>query len=103
MRNLKLFYSLIALQEIWNVPQNLEFILENYHPLHFRIRDKQGLNNNAGGDVGLWVKNTYYFEKNECSLIFIPRVFEFIKIKTGKNKYILVGNIYPPNSAPYSP
>ena len=43
------------------------------------------------------------FEKNECSLIFIPRVFEFIKIKTGKNKYILVGNIYPPNSAPYSP
>ena len=31
----------------------MEFILENYHPLHFRIRDKQGLNNNAGGDVGL--------------------------------------------------
>ena len=33
--------SVIALQEIWNKPQNLEFILENYHHLHFRIRDKQ--------------------------------------------------------------
>ena len=26
--------SVIALQEIWNKPQNLEFILENCHPLH---------------------------------------------------------------------
>ena len=40
--------SLIALQEIWTKPQNLEFISENYHPLLFRIRDKQGLNNNSG-------------------------------------------------------
>ena len=40
----------------------------------------------------------------ECISIFIPRVFEsqFIKIKTGKNKYILVGNIYRPNSAPHA-
>jgi len=75
----------------YGINLNLEFILENYHPLHFRIRDKQGLNNNAGG---LWVKNSYYFEKNECSSIFIPRVYEIIKIKTGKNKYILVGNIF---------
>ena len=90
--------SVIALQTIWNKPQNLEFILENYHPLHFRIRDKQGLNNNSGGGVGFWVENSFYFEPAECISIFIPRVFEsqFIKIKTGKNKYILVGNIYRP-------
>ena len=96
--------SVIALQEIWNKPQNLEFILENYHPLHFTIRDKQGLNNNSGGGVGLWVENSFSFEPVECISIFIPRVFEsqFIKVKTGKNKYILVGNIYRPNSAPYA-
>jgi len=67
--------SVIALQTIWNKPQNLEFILENYHPLHFRIRDKQGLNNNSGGAVGLWVENLFYFEPAESISIFIPRVF----------------------------
>ena len=83
--------SVIALQEIWNKPQNLEFILENCHPLHFRIRDKQGLNNNSGC-IFLF---SFYFEPAECISIFIPRDFEcqFIKIKTDKNKYILVGNI----------
>ena len=54
--------------------------------------------------MGLWVENSFYFEPAESISIFIPRVFEsqFIKIKTGKNKYILVGNIYRPNSAPYA-
>ena len=47
--------SVIALQEIWNKPANLLFDLTDYHPLHFTVRDKQGLNSNAGGGVGLWV------------------------------------------------
>ena len=52
------------------------------------------MNDNLGGGVGLWVENYFYFEPVQCILIFIPRVFQsqFIKIKTGKNKYILVGN-----------
>ena len=63
----------------------MSLFLENYHPLHFKIRDKQGLNNNSGEGVGLWVVNSFYFEPVECISIFIPRVFksQFIKIKTG--------------------
>ena len=36
--------------------------------------------------------------------IFLPCVFEsqFIKIKNGKNKYIVVGNIYRPSTASYA-
>ena len=58
--------SVIALQTIWNKPQDLEFILENYHPLHFRIRDKQGLNNNSGE---LWD-----FGWKICSILNLLRV-----------------------------
>ena len=44
--------------------------------------------------MGLWVENYFYFEPVQCILIFILRLFQsqFIKIKTGKNKYILGGN-----------
>ena len=44
--------------------------------------------------MGLWVANFFYFEPVQCILIFILRLFQsqFIKIKTGKNKYILGGN-----------
>ena len=36
--------------------------------------------------------------------VFIPHVFEsqFFKIKTEKNKFLIVGNIYRPNSAPFA-
>ena len=50
--------SLIALQVIWNKPANLSIDLTDYHQLYFTIRDKQGLNCNAGGGVGLWVEKS---------------------------------------------
>ena len=96
--------SVIAIQEIWNKPTNCSFDLSDYHPLHFTIRDKQGLKSNAGGGVGLWVEKSLCFEPINSISIFLPRVFEsqFIKIKNGKNKYTVVGNIYRPNTAPYA-
>ena len=47
------------------------------------------------------MENSFYFEPVKCISICIPRVFEshIIKVKTGKNKYILLCNIYHPNSA----
>ena len=96
--------SVIAFQEIWNKPANLSFYLTDYHPFHFTIRDEQGLNCNAGGGVGLWVEKSLCFEPINLISIFLPCVFEsqFIKIKDGKNKYMVVGNIYRPNTAPYA-
>ena len=69
---------------------------------YFSIRDKSGLNGNSGGGVGLWVDSNYEFEPIKKLSIFEPHVFEsqFIKLKTGKNKFSIVGNIYRPNTAP---
>ena len=94
--------AIIALQEIWNKPNYEDYNLPDYHPFHFTIRDKTGLNSNAGGGVGLWVQKSYTFESIDSLSIFIPRVFEsqFIKVKTSKNKYLIFGNIYRPNTAP---
>ena len=77
--------------------------LTNEHtPDHFTIRDKSQLNNNSGGGVGFWVDSNYSFEPIAKISIFEPNVFEsqFIKLKTAKNKFTIVGNIYRPNTAP---
>ena len=96
--------TVICLQEIWSKPCFESFSLPDYHPFHFKIRDPSGINRNSGGGVGLWVIKSVSFEPVNQLSIFIPRVFEsqFIKIKTDKNKYTLVGNIYRPNTAPFA-
>ena len=52
--------------------------------------------------MGLWVNDEVEFEPIEQISIFEKNVFEsqFIKVKTSKNKFCIVGNIYRPNSAP---
>ena len=90
--------SVITMQEIWNKPSHMDFDLTGYHPFNFTIWDKQGLNSNAGGGVG-WIEKSCSFEHIDSISIFIPRVIEFLKIKNGKNKYTMIGNIYRPNSA----
>ena len=96
--------TVICLQEIWNKPVYDNFTLEDYHPFHFKTRDQTGLNSNAGGGVGLWVSNSVSFDPIDELSVFIPRVFEsiFIKVKVEKNKYIILGNIYRPNTAPFA-
>ena len=57
---------------------------------------------NAGGGVGLWVDSKYSFEPIEKLSIFEAHIFEsqFINLKTSKNKFSIIGNIYRPNTAP---
>ena len=95
-------FSVIALQEVWNVPRGVSYELEGYKPLEYRIRDPSGLNNNAGGGVGIWVDSDLEYEIIDNLSIFEPHFFEslFIKVKTSKNKYTIIGNIYRPNSGP---
>ena len=79
-------FSVIAIQEVWNVPKGVCFELDGYKPLEFRIRDPSGLNGNAGGGVGLWVDNELEYDVIEKLSVFEPHFFEslFIKVKTGK-------------------
>lgn len=95
-------FSIIALQEIWNVPTGFSFSLPGYKPMMFSIRDKSGANANAGGGVGIFVDEKFECEIIEQISVFKPKLFEsqFIKVKTSKNKFIIIGNIYRPNSAP---
>ena len=96
--------SVICLQEIWNIPTYADFSLEDYHPLIYNTRDVTGLNGNAGGGVGMFIHNSFNFEPLLELSTFLPRIFEsqFVKLKTGKNKYTIIGNIYRPNSAPFA-
>ena len=98
----KFKFTVIAITELWNVPPDIQYQLPGYSPIHFTIRDKSQLNNNAGGGVGLWVDSNYSFEPINKLSVFEPHIFEsqFIKLKTSKNKFSIIGNIYRPNTAP---
>lgn len=52
--------------------------------------------------LGFWVSNDFEYEVVDELSIFQPHFFEslFIKIKTSKNKFSLIGNIYRPNTGP---
>ena len=90
-------FSAVALQEIWNVPINSSFNLPGYHPLIYAIRDKSRINSNAGGGVGLYIKQKFKFELIDIEC-FIPHIFEaqFVKIFINPKQYIIIGNIYRP-------
>ena len=94
--------TIICLQEIWNSPLMENFQLENYHPLTFAARSCSG-RGAPGGGVGLFLSKNFQFELLPDLSIFQPRIFEsiFIKIKLASNKFLIVGNIYRPNTQPF--
>lgn len=96
-------FSVIGLQEIWNIPAGVAYTLPGYHNLIYKTRDSSGTNNNIGGGIGFFIDKNYSFEIIENISIFEPRVFEslFIKVKVGK-KFKIIGNIYRPNTLPYA-
>ena len=97
--------NIICLQEIWNINSSYDdFSLTDYHPLLYKTRDSNGLNNNCGGGVGLLVHKSLNFEPIHELSVFIPRVFEcqFIKVKNNKKSFTIIGNVYRPNSAPFA-
>ena len=80
----------VAIQEIWNVPPGVQYTVDGYHPLFYKIRDKSGLNANSGGGVGFLIKSNIEFEILESLSIFKNHIFEslFIKIFINKNDYL---------------
>ena len=98
----KFKFSVISVQEIWNVPLGISYDLEGYKPFEYRIRDPSGRGGNAGGGVGVWVDEELEYEVLQEFSVFKPNFFEsiFIKIKTSKNKFTIVGNVYRPNTGP---
>ena len=94
--------SVVAVQEVWNVPPGTSFDLPGYKPLFYKIRDPSGLSTNAGGGVGLWVDEDLEYEEIKELSVFMPHFFEsqFIKVKTGNSKFSIIGNIYRPNTGP---
>ena len=95
-------FTVIAVQEIWNVPVGINYELEGYKPFEYKIRNSSGREGNAGGGVGIWVDSDFEYELLEELSIFEPHFFEsiFIKVKTSQNKFTIVGNIYRPNTGP---
>ena len=93
-------FSVISIQETWNVPVNLNIDIPGYKPLIIKTR-KCREKNNIGGGVGCWVRDIYESETIDKISYFEDKIFEslFLKIKTGKNEFKIVGNIYrPPGS-----
>ena len=72
----KFKFSVIAVQEVWNVPVGVRYDLEGYKPFEYRIRHPSGLVGNAGGGVGFWVDNDLEYEVLEDLSIFEPHAFE---------------------------
>lgn len=95
-------FSVLCIQELWNIPPVLNPVLSGYRPLIYKTRDPTGRNSNAGGGVGIFVDDKYNCEMIDSLSIFVPHVFESItvKINVSKSKFIILCNIYRPNSGP---
>ena len=79
------------------------FNLTGYQPLIYSSRDKGArLNPNIGGGIGLYIREGITFEKLPEHSIFKRGLYEslWICLKLPKNKQIIIGNIYRPNSYP---
>ena len=98
----KFKFTVIALQEVWSVPNGSTYNLDGYKPFHFTIRDMSGMSPNSGGGVGCFIDENFEFEPLPQLSMFEKGVFEsqFIKLKTSKTKFSIIGNIYRGNSYP---
>ena len=119
--------SIICLQETWTNPIDLNlFKLDDYHLPYIEGRGGRQVdrltdngiggrgrgqddrltdsNNIHGGGVGCYIHRSLIYDKLDELSIFHPRVFEsqFIKVKMPKNKFLIIGNIYRPNTAPFA-
>ena len=84
----------MSLQEVWNVPPNVYFTANGYHPLVYNTRDPKGLSPNIGG-VGLIIRETYEFEVINNISFFIPHVFRaFLPKYTSTIRIISYWDLY---------
>ena len=95
------FVDILAVQETWSV--NASFPLPGYQNFVFKSRDMNSrMNTNCGGGVGLYVRNGLEFEILEDLSIFEKGLHEsiWILIKLPKQKSLIIGNSYRPNTYP---
>ena len=88
-------FSVLGLQELWNIPEYLNTDLPGYSSLVYKLR-KSNDRNNIGGGVGFYVKSEFEFEILDNISFFEEKVFEsiFLKVRTEKNKFKIIGNLY---------
>jgi len=90
-------FDVLCLQELWRMHDPAIFSLDGYHNMYFKSRH----NNVQGGGVGIFVSNQLKVVQLPDISIFIDKVIEtvFVEIEIAKNKKIVVGSIYRPNSS----
>ena len=79
-------FSVVAVQEVWNVPSGVTYDLPGYRSFHYKIRDPSGRNNNAGGGIGLWVNDNLDYDVIE-ELSVLSQIFSnhnSLKLKQAK-------------------
>ena len=94
-------FDVILLQEVWSVHSN--YPIPGYHPIVTSTRDQNGtINKNVGGGVGIYISDKLQFEILTDLATFVPGVYEsqWIKIQSGGDNSVILGNIYRPNTPP---
>ena len=83
-----IFIDVIALQEVWAVPYPESVSIPGYQNIH------------RGCGVGFYVRDNIECEKMQNFSPFHEKIFESlsIKIKFGKNKFIITNVYRPPNT-----
>jgi len=88
--------DILCLQELWQFPDSVSFVLPGYHPLIYKLRR----NNVQGGGVGIFVKSKFKFNVLSEYSLFIDRIFESLTIEVFLNPKhkIFVSSMYRPGS-----
>jgi len=88
--------DILCLQELWQFPDSVSFVLPGYHPLIYKLRR----NNVQGGGVGIYVKSHFKFNLLIENSIFVDRIFESLTIELYLNskQKIIISSIYRPGS-----
>jgi len=92
----KIMPDVICLQELWQFPSDVEFKINGYSSLKYRLRG----DNVQGGGVGIYVRDHLNAIFKEGYSIFHDRVFEsiFVEIQLNKGKKVIVGSVYRPGA-----
>ena len=88
--------DIICIQETWQLGDESLYNLQGYQKRCFKLRSSS----TQGGGVGIYVKNLLPFKVLPNLSVFIDKVVEtiFVEIFLPKNKKIIVGSVYRPNS-----
>ncbi len=90
-------FDFIGISELYQCCNDSRLCLPGYHELIARCRD-----DGPRGGVGLFMKDTLNYKIREDISVFIPHIFEsvFVEIINTKERNLIVGVIYRPNTEP---